>query len=75
MSYGVGHRHGSDPRWLWLWCRPAAIAGIQPLAWELLSAAGVALKRLKEKKRKKHPILKTIYFCKLLIMRIQIIFG
>ena len=24
MSCGVGHRHGSDPAWLWLWRRPAA---------------------------------------------------
>ena len=23
-----------DPALLWLWCRPAAIAPIQPLAWE-----------------------------------------
>ena len=30
---------------LWLWCRPAAIALIHPLGWELLYAAGVALKR------------------------------
>ena len=35
---------------LWLWYRPAAIAPIQPLAWELPYAAGAALKR-KEKKR------------------------
>ena len=28
----------------WLWCRPAAAAVIQPLAWELLYATGVALK-------------------------------
>ena len=30
----------------WLWCRPAATVPIQPLAWELLYAVGVALKRL-----------------------------
>ena len=35
---------------LWLWCRPAAIAPIGPLAWEPPYAAGVALKRQKEKK-------------------------
>ena len=29
---------------LWLWCRPAAAALIQPPAWELPSAAGAALK-------------------------------
>ena len=35
MSSGVGHRCGWDPVLLWLWCRPAAAAPIQPLAWEL----------------------------------------
>ena len=32
-----------------LWCRPAAIAPIQPLAWELPCAANVALKGKKKK--------------------------
>ena len=29
------HRHSSDPAflWLWLWCRPAAVASIWPLVW------------------------------------------
>ena len=49
MSCGVGHRHGSGPTLLWLWCRPAAGALIQPLAWEPLDAAGAALKRQKQK--------------------------
>ena len=31
MSYGVGHRYGSDPMLLQLWCRLAATALIQPL--------------------------------------------
>ena len=35
---------------LWLWCRPAAVALIRPLAWEPLYAMGVALKRPKKKK-------------------------
>ena len=40
--------------WLLLWCRPAAAGLIQPLAWELLYAAGAAiLKRKKERKEKK----------------------
>ena len=30
----VGHRHGLDLALLWLWCRLAAAALIQPLAWE-----------------------------------------
>ena len=38
---------------LWLWYRPAAAAPIWLLTWELLYAAGAALKR-KEKKRKKN---------------------
>ena len=33
---------------LWLWCRPAAVALIQPLAWELPCAAGSALKEKKK---------------------------
>ena len=49
MSQGVGHRCGSDPMLLWLWCGPAAIALIGPLAWELPYAMGVALKREKKK--------------------------
>ena len=35
---------------LWLWCRPAAIALIRPLAWEPPYAAGGALKIQKKKK-------------------------
>ena len=34
---------------LWLWCKPAAAAPIQPLAWELPYATGVALKKKKKK--------------------------
>ena len=33
---------------LWLWCRLAAVALIQPLAWEIPYAVGVALKRKKK---------------------------
>ena len=58
MSYGVGHRHGLDPSMLWLWCRPAAVAPIPPLAWELPYALGVALKS--QKKKKKSITLKKI---------------
>ena len=36
MSCGVGHRHGSEFVWLWLWT--AAEAPIRPLAWEVLYA-------------------------------------
>ena len=36
-----------DPALLWLWRRPAAVALIQPLAWELPHAVGLALKSKK----------------------------
>ena len=42
-----------DPAWPWLWCRPAAAAPIRPPVWELPSAAGVALKRKKRRKRER----------------------
>ena len=44
MNRAVGRRHGSDPMLLWLWCRLAAAAPIQALAWELPYAIPVALK-------------------------------
>ena len=58
MSCGVGQRCSSDPTLLWLWCRLAAAAPIGPLAWEPLYAAGAALKRQKDQKKKKIHILK-----------------
>ena len=42
MSCGVGCRHGSDLMLLGLWCRPAAVAPIQPLVWEPPCATGAA---------------------------------
>ena len=48
MSCGVGRRHGLDPLLLWLCCRPAAVAPIQPLACELPYASGAALKSQKK---------------------------
>ena len=53
LSCVVGHRCSSDPTWLWLWCRPVAVALIRPLAWELPYATGVVLKSKKKKKKKK----------------------
>ena len=50
MSCGVGHKHGSDPQLLWLWCKPVATAPIQPLVWELPYVAGAALKRQQQQK-------------------------
>ena len=52
-SFSVGHRHSLDVVLLWLWCRPAAVALIQPLAWELPCVEGAALKRQKKKRQKK----------------------
>ena len=52
MSRSVGHRRCWDPALLWLWCRPAATAPIQPLAWELPYALGAAPKSQKKKKKK-----------------------
>ena len=49
MSCDVGHRRGLDLALLWLWCRPAAAALIQPLAWELPYANGVATKSEQKK--------------------------
>ena len=52
MSCGAGHRCGSAPMLLWLWCRLVAVAPIRPLAWEPPYAARTALKRQKDKKKK-----------------------
>ena len=52
MSCGVGCRHGLDLPWLRLWCRPAAVALIRPLAWDLPYAVGADLKKDKKKKKK-----------------------
>jgi len=43
MSCGVGHTQGSDLALLCLWWRPAAVAPIQPLAWELSYAMNTPL--------------------------------
>ena len=47
MSYGVGHRGGSEMALLWLWLRLAATALIGPLAWKPPYATGVALEKTK----------------------------
>jgi len=53
MSFGVGHRHSSDPPLLWLWRSSAAAALIRPLAWEPPYATGEALKNKENKQTKK----------------------
>ena len=52
MSRGVGHGRGLDL--MCLWCRLAAIALIQPLAWEPPYAMGVILKKTENKKKGNH---------------------
>ena len=53
MSCGVGHKRGSDPELLWLWCRLAAAAPIRPLAGEPPYAAGVSKEKAKRQKKEK----------------------
>ena len=60
MSYGVGHRHGSDLALLCLWCRPAAVAPIRPLAWQPPYAAGAALKNKQTKKQQKREYINIL---------------
>ena len=50
MCCGVGRRCSSDLMLLQLWRRPAAVALIGSLAWELPYATGVALKSKKQNK-------------------------
>ena len=49
MSCSVGYRWASDPMLLWLWCKLAAAALSQPLAWKLPYAMGAAGKKEKRK--------------------------
>ena len=53
MSCGLGPRCGSDPTLLWLWCRLAATAPVQPLAWERPYAKGAALEIQNKQTNKK----------------------
>ena len=45
-----GHRRGSDLilLWLWLWCGPAAVSLIGPLAWETFICGGCSPKKSKK---------------------------
>ena len=60
VSCGVDRKLGLDLALLRLWHRPAAIAPIGLLAWELPYAAGAALKRQKTKKEKKKKEKETV---------------
>ena len=68
VSCGVGRRRSSDPVWLWLWCRPAAVALIGPLAWELPYATSVALKSKTKKRTNEKVVLNNIYVKSLLFL-------
>ena len=61
MSCGIGRRQGSDPTLPWLWCRPAAIALIRPLAWEPPYATGAALEKAKRQTNKQTNHLVQLY--------------
>ena len=56
MSCGIGYRHGSDPTLYGL----AAVALIQPLAWELPYAMGVALKEQKQRKKRSAKVMTSV---------------
>ena len=45
---GLGQRRGLDLALLWLWCRLATAALIQPLIWEPPYVVGEALKKTKK---------------------------
>ena len=49
MSCGIVCRHSLDPSLLWLCCRLAALAVIQPLACEIPYAMGAVLKQTNKK--------------------------
>ena len=49
-----------DPALLWLWCKPAATALIQSLAWEAPYATDAALKNKIKKKKRLVDILKLV---------------
>ena len=57
LSCGGGSRLCSDLALLWLRHGIVATALIRPLAWEPPYAAGMALKRQKDKKKKKVPVM------------------
>ena len=53
VSCGIGRKHDSDLLFLWLWCRLAVVAPIQPLAFAFPHAKNAALKSKKTKTKTK----------------------
>ena len=41
-----------DPKLLWLWCRPAAMAPIRPVVWEPPYAMSEALEKERKERKK-----------------------
>ena len=68
MSCGVGQRHRLDAALLWLWCRPAAVAPIHPVAWERPYAAGAALKRQKQRNKQMQHGMPVRYRSRLVVL-------
>ena len=60
VSFGVGHRHGSDLALLWLWHRLAAVSPIKSLAWESPYATGAKKKNKRQKTKQTNK--KTVMF-------------
>ena len=52
MSCGVGRRRSLDPALLWLWCRPATIAGTPSLGTSTCYECGPKKQRKKKKKKR-----------------------
>ena len=67
MSCGIGCRRDSGLALLGLWYRLAATAPIRPLVWDPAYAMGVALKRQKNKKQKKHYFFQSMNLAYLFI--------
>ena len=54
---------------LWLWCRPAALAPIQPVAWEAPYALSVALKKKAKKKKGRWKVVELGFGVELSVCR------
>ena len=54
MSCDIGRRCGSDMALLWLCYRPAAVAPIQPLAWEPPYGRKCDPKKQQQQQKQKH---------------------
>ena len=63
MSCAIGCRCGSTPVLLWLWCKPVAIALIQPPSMETSVCLGCGLKKTKKKKKNPKQVGTTLKQC------------